>query len=186
MRDLWWCGFELGGCWFRMRRTVCLHLRAGFGLRTATFPLVSVQYVVANRPALRFGSNLAGSVFRKLLHLRWPGLFRSAGTRAIVRPYHAIFSLCFRRKPKLRGSRDIFGFCGSYKRKIFLPTTTSLSVAKQRLKSVIHVLLYVAMKQRQSQLIGDQIGGYAAVQRHDDGVLHQSRRRLSVYIDKLE
>ncbi len=59
-------------------------------------------------------------------------------------------------------------------------------VAKQRLETKVHVLLDMAVKQRQARLVGDQIHGGASKCGNDHRILLDAGSRLAVEFDKLE
>ena len=59
-------------------------------------------------------------------------------------------------------------------------------VAKQRLKTKVHVLLDMAVKQRKSRLVGDQIHGGASKCGNDHRILHDASSGFAVKFDKLE
>src|SRR6202034_3578070 len=59
-------------------------------------------------------------------------------------------------------------------------------VAKQRHETKVHVLLDMAVKQRQARLVGDQIHRGASKCGHDHGIFLDAGSRLAVELDKLE
>src|SRR5580698_3932409 len=59
-------------------------------------------------------------------------------------------------------------------------------VAKQRHETKIHVLLDMAVKQRQARLVGDQIHRGAPKCGNDHGVLPDASGRFAVEFDELE
>jgi hypothetical protein len=61
-----------------------------------------------------------------------------------------------------------------------------LGVAKQRLETKVHVLLDMAVKQREARLVGDQIHGGASKCGHDHRIFPDAGSRLAVELDKLE
>ena len=64
--------------------------------------------------------------------------------------------------------------------------TQCSGVAKQRLETKVHVLLDMAMKQREARLIGDEIHRDASKCGNDHGILHDAGSWLAVEFDKLE
>ena len=61
-----------------------------------------------------------------------------------------------------------------------------LRVAQQRLEAVIHVLLDMAVEQRQSRLVGGEVDAGASVGGHHDRVLDHARRGLAIDLGDLE
>ena len=61
-----------------------------------------------------------------------------------------------------------------------------LGVAEQRFEAKIHVLLNMAVKQREARLIGDHIHGGASKCGNDYRVLHNTGGRLAIELDDLE
>ena len=59
-------------------------------------------------------------------------------------------------------------------------------VAKQRHETKVHVLLDMAVKQRQARLVGDQVHRGASICRNDHRVFHDAGSRLAVEFDELE
>src|SRR5580704_8176032 len=61
-----------------------------------------------------------------------------------------------------------------------------LGVAKQCLETKVHVLLDMAVKQREARLVGDQIHGGASKRGNNHRILLDAGSRLAVELDKLE
>src|SRR5271170_6469725 len=59
-------------------------------------------------------------------------------------------------------------------------------VAKQRLETKVHMLLDMAVKQREARLVGDQIHGGTSKCGNDHRILLDAGSRLAVELDKLE
>src|ERR1700678_2678261 len=59
-------------------------------------------------------------------------------------------------------------------------------VAKQRHETEVHVLLDMAVKQRQARLVGDQIDRGASIGGKDHRVFLYAGSRLAVELDELE
>jgi hypothetical protein len=62
----------------------------------------------------------------------------------------------------------------------------SSGVAKQRRETNIHVLLDMAVKQREARLVGDQIHCDASERGNDHRIFHDAGSRLAVELDELE
>jgi len=78
--------------------------------------------------------------------------------------------------PRLRGNP----------RSADLHATRCSGVAKQRLETKVHVVLDVAMKEREAWLVCDQIHGGTAKCGNDHRILHDACRGFAVELDKLE
>src|ERR1700733_3013313 len=68
----------------------------------------------------------------------------------------------------------------------FAESLRSLSVAKQRLETKVHVLLDMAVKQRQARLVGDHIHHSASECGNDHRILLDAGSGLAIELDKLE
>src|ERR1700727_3516296 len=64
--------------------------------------------------------------------------------------------------------------------------TRSSGVAKQRLETKVHVMLDMAVKQREAWVVGDQIHGGAAKCGNNHRILHDAGGGFAVEFDKLE
>ena len=59
-------------------------------------------------------------------------------------------------------------------------------IAKRRHETKVHVLLDMAVKQREARLVGDQIHSGAPKRGNDYRILHDAGSGLAVEFDKLE